>query len=207
MVATPDFLPQTRLLDVDDYDRLPDDGPRYELIDGVLTEMPAPTIFHQSVLAQYFEMLRAHVRQHRLGLVLFAPVDVELSRFDIVQPDLVFVSRDNAGVIRPDGRRIVGAPDLVVEASSPGTTLRDQGAKRRLFATHGVREYWFVDTDRRAQTTWVREGDRLVEWPSEEGRHASVALPGLVVEVAAILARADEDVAMVESPEEGVDGR
>ncbi len=195
MVAEPNPGWQTRLYTVDDYDRLTEDGPRFELIDGVLIEIPAPTIFHQSVLAEYYDLLKRHVRQHRLGMVLFSPVDVELSRLDTVQPDLVFVSRENGGVIRPDGRRIVGAPDLVVEASSPSTTLRDQGAKRRLYATHGVREYWFIDTAARTQVIWMLRGDRFVDAPTTDGVLRSEVLDGLTIDVAALMRAAGEAIA------------
>lgn len=201
MVAEPQTISQTRLFTVEDYDRLPDDGPRYEVIDGVLIEMPAPTIFHQAVLSEYFDLLKRHVRQRRLGLVLFAPVDVELTSLDIVQPDLVFVSRANAQVIAPNGKRIIGAPDLVVEASSPRTTLRDQGAKRRLYASHGVREYWFINTETRTQVVWTLEGDTYVETsPAEDGLR-SIVLPELRIDVEALLALVASDLAQPHSGE------
>lgn len=185
---------QTRLFTVDDYDQLPDDGPRYEIIDGVLIEMPAPTIFHQQVLSEFNDLLKQHVRQRRLGLVLFAPVDVELTRLDIVQPDLVFVSHANAKVIAPSGKRIVGAPDLVVETSSPRTILRDLGAKRRLYASHGVREYWFVDTDTKTLKLWTLDGSDYIEAPTDDARLRSVVLPELQIDVPALMAAAHNDL-------------
>lgn len=201
MVVEPQIWPQTRLFTVDDYDSLPDDGPRFEIIDGVLFEMPAPTIFHQQVLSEFNDLLKQHVRQHRLGLVLFAPVDVALSHLDIVQPDLVFVSHANANVITPGGKRIVGAPDLVLEASSPRTTLRDQGAKRRLYASHGVREYWFVDTDTETLKIWTRDGSGYVEATGDDVRLRSVVLPGLEIDVPALMAGARGDLLLPGSGE------
>ena len=80
-----------------------------------------------------------------MGHVFFAPTDVVLSDANVVQPDLLFVSRECEHIITR--ANIQGAPDLAVEIRSPSTAERDLTVKRRLYAEHGVREYWLVDPD------------------------------------------------------------
>ena len=191
MVAEPQTAVQIEPLTVVDYERLPDDGRRYELMDGVLIEMPAPTIFHQAVVSEYNDLLRHHVRQYRLGKALFAPVDVELSPMNVVQPDLIFVSTANDHVLR--GKRVVGAPDLVVEATSPESRVRDMVRKRDTYQHAGVREYWLIDTRDRTHTTYALEGRYYVEVPTdEEGMARSFVLPDLNIDVAALFVAAEE---------------
>ena len=120
--------------------RLPDDV-RCELIDGELIIMPSPTALHQTLLknlAASFMVLESR----GLGTMFFAPLDVILSNFDVVQPDLIFVSNERAYIIQD---YIRGAPDLLVEILSPSTERRDRIVKRNLYARHGVGEYWLVD--------------------------------------------------------------
>lgn len=191
MVAEPQTRIQTEPFTVADYEGLPDDGRRYELMDGVLIEMPAPTIFHQSVLSEYNDLLKHHVRQYRLGKALFAPVDVELSPMNVVQPDLVFVSTVNSHVLT--GKRIVGAPDLVVEATSPESRVRDMVRKRDKYQHAGVREYWLIDTDAHTHTIWALEGRYYVEVPAnEDGTARSIVLPDLTIDVQALFIAAGE---------------
>lgn len=191
MVAETQTSIQTEPLTVADYERLPDDGLRYELMDGELIEMPAPTIFHQLVLAEYYVQLRQHVHQFRLGRALFSPVDVELSPLNVVQPDLIFVSTANDHVLT--GKRVVGAPDLVVEATSPESRVRDMVRKRDKYQHAGVREYWLIDTKARTHTTWALEGRYYVEIPADEdGKARSIVIPTLTIDVEALFAAAEE---------------
>jgi Uma2 family endonuclease len=119
---------------------------RYELLDGDCVMVPAPTPRHQLVSTNLEFLLGAHVRQHRLGKVLHAPLDVifgEGEEREVAQPDIVFISNLHQSIITE--RAILGAPDLIVEILSPGTEIRDRGYKRALYARYGVREYWIVD--------------------------------------------------------------
>ena len=191
MVAETQTSFQAEPLTVADYERLPDDGRRYELLDGELIEMAAPTIFHQAVLSEYNDLLKHHVRQYRLGKALFSPIDVELSRLNVVQPDLIFVSTANSHVLT--GKRVVGAPDLVVEATSPESRVRDMVRKRDKYQHAGVREYWLIDTKARTHTTWTLEGRYYVEIPADEdGKAQSIVLPDLMIDVAALFSAAEE---------------
>ncbi len=138
----------------EDYKSLPEsETKRYELLGGELVMVPAPDWFHQSILRTLFKHLDQYVEEKRLGEVRFAPLDVMLSEEDVVQPDLLYLSRERLGRVREGAIR--GAPDLIVEILSPATAQRDRTYKRTLYARHGVKEYWLVDPD--AETIEVLE--------------------------------------------------
>lgn len=183
---------QTVPLTVDDYDRMTaDTDTRYELIDGVLIEMPSPTVSHQRVLRRYFRLLDDYVECRQIGEVFFAPLDVELSAYDVVQPDLVFVLTPNSGIVTD--KRIVGTPDLVVEASSPVTVVRDQVRKLRLYQDSGIGEYWFIDIPARTHTTWFLRNGQYEPLPYDRDGHArSVLFPELVIDLGALFDAAEE---------------
>ncbi len=135
--------PEEIRLTYEDYMELPNDGKRYEIIDGELHVAPAPGAnIHQTVLVRLCARLFNHVEAHDLGSVLPSPVDVVLSDYDVVQPDIVFVARERLGIVK---REITGPPDLTVEIISPGSARLDRTVKRKLYAVHGVRYYWLVD--------------------------------------------------------------
>ena len=138
-----------RKLTYADYCRTPDDE-RYELLDGELIMVPAPSTGHQRIDTKLGWRLAQFVEQKSLGEVFFAPCDVVLSDINVVQPDLLFVSNARAHIITADN--VQGPPDLVVEILSPSTAHRDRTLKRTLYAQYGVPEYWLVDPDARTVT-------------------------------------------------------
>ena len=143
-----------------DVQQMPDDGNRYEAIEGDLYMTPAPTPRHQTLLLRLYDALAALLRERHGGVLLVAPVGVEFpSTGEGVQPDLLFVSDERRRIIRDTSVR--GAPDLVVEILSPSTASHDRGPKRRLYERQGVREYWIVDPDENAVDVW-RFGDRAM---------------------------------------------
>ena len=117
---------------------------RYELLDGDLTMVPAPNLKHQTVQLELATQLRRFIKDGALGKLFIAPCDIVLSDNDVVQPDLLFVSREREHLLS-GGENVQGAPDLVVEILSPATADRDRGYKRELYGRHGVTEYWLVD--------------------------------------------------------------
>ena len=143
-----------------DVQQMPDDGNRYEAIEGDLYMTPAPTPRHQTLLLRLYDALAAVLRERHGGVLLVAPVGVEFpSTGEGVQPDLLFVSDERRGIIRDTSVR--GAPDLVVEILSPSTASHDRGLKLRLCERQGVREYWIVDPDENVVDVW-RFGDQTM---------------------------------------------
>lgn len=126
-----------------DYAALPDDGRRYELIDGVLFMTPALSTEHQGTSARFVTYLMNHVEFAGIGRVFAAPVDVELAPDTVVQPDVIVILNANLARITPS--RIVGPPDLVVEVMSPSTAGYDRREKQDAYAVAGVREYSVAD--------------------------------------------------------------
>ena len=129
----------------EDYKNTPDDV-RYELLDGELIMVPAPSMFHQTTSKKLFWKLQS-IEERGLGLVFYAPTDVKFADTDTVQPDIVFIAAERAHIITEDNIR--GAPDLVIEILTPSTAGRDRTFKRTLYERHGVNEYWMVDTEAR----------------------------------------------------------
>ena len=130
-------------LTYEDYCAAPADN-RYELLDGELIMVPAPNIKHESVRSLLGRELINFIVEHKLGNLFYAPCDVMLSDTDVVQPDLLFVSREREHLLS-DGQKVQGAPDLAVEILSPSTAKQDRSEKRALYGKHGVTEYWLVD--------------------------------------------------------------
>jgi len=125
------------------YAALPNDGNRYEIVDGVLYMSPAPGRGHQVAVGRLYRHLSMYVEDTRLGEVYIAPFDVELGPQMVVQPDVVVVL--NAHLHKITESRVIGAPDLVIEVSSPGTVGHDRDKKKHAYARAGVPEYWIVD--------------------------------------------------------------
>ena len=131
----------------EDYAAMPDDGKRYEIHDGELCEMTSPSLLHQIACGNLSDVLRAHVKARRLGIVLFAPFDVILSarqtETTVLQPDILYVDASRKEALKMRGME--GAPTLAVEILSPTTAAIDRRRKRRLYARYGVPYLWFVD--------------------------------------------------------------
>ena len=126
-----------------DYAAIPDDGKRYEVVNGVLYMTPALSIGHQSVSGEIVGYLRQSVQMVGLGRVFAAPTDVELSFGNVVQPDVFVILNEHLDRITYS--RLIGAPDLVVEILSPGTMRYDLKAKLEAYERAQVSEYWIVN--------------------------------------------------------------
>ena len=140
----------------DDLDLLPDDGNRYEVVDGELFVTPAPSLPHQAVLGQLYLRLHEFVTAHRTGWVFFAPGDVHVDAKNRVQPDIFVVPR--LAERRPASWKDAPRPILVVEVLSDSTGRRDLGPKRGLYSAAGIAEYWIVDWEAR-NVRVVRHGE------------------------------------------------
>jgi len=126
----------------DDYRQLPDDGKRYEIIDGELYRATSPTSNHQRIAGNFFGAFFIYLKSHPIGEIFQTPLEVFFSSTNIAQPDLMFISKSRLDIIKPT--QIKGAPDLVIEVLSPTTEKRDRTVKLKMYAKFGVREYWMA---------------------------------------------------------------
>lgn len=125
------------------YAALPNNGQRYEIIDGVLYLVPSPYGPHQRITVRLVHYFFLHIEERGFGIVYPAPFDVELGRYSVVQPDMTVQMHTNNKVSVPS--HMIGPPDLVVEILEPHTKEHDRGRKYNAYARGGVREYWIVD--------------------------------------------------------------
>jgi len=184
----PPVTPATRpvKLSWEDFLTLPPDDKRHELIDGDHYVTPSPSRRHQTAVGNLYRILATPVRERRLGRLYVAPFDVVLSRHDVVEPDLLFLSTERLG--RLTEANVQGAPDLVIEVVSPRTAAVDRGAKRRAYEKFGVGEYWLVEPED-GTVLVVRFGETPggAEWRLGAGQAiTSPLLPGLSIPVGEI---------------------
>jgi Uma2 family endonuclease len=155
-MGTVTTLPRGQALTRRDLEKMPDDGHRYELIDGSLIVTPAPSERHQTILLRLAVLLDQ--RCPREMKVLFAPFDVALGDDTIMQPDLLVARRADF-----TDRELPVAPLLAVEVLSPSTRHIDLSLKRARFETAGATSYWVIDPDGPSLTVWELEEGRYVE--------------------------------------------
>ncbi len=183
-------LAEALKLTYEDYLDFPEDGRRHEIIDGDHVVTPSPSTRHQAISMNLSFLIHSYLRQHPIGTLLAAPMDVVLSPVDVVQPDLVLITADRQELIT--AAHIAGAPDLVVEILSGSTRRRDEVAKRKLYARFGVREYWLVDPERETASVLRLDDDtasEVVLLSRAAGDHlATHLLPGLAIPLADIFA-------------------
>ncbi len=127
--------------------RLPDDHLRHELIHGEHYVSPAPGTLHQRVVLNIARALASHLEDHPLGEVFVAPYAVVFDDLNKVEPDILYLSHARAALLQTDSD-LRGAPELIVEVSSPTTYRYDLTVKRALYERWGVAEYWFIDATR-----------------------------------------------------------
>jgi Uma2 family endonuclease len=176
-------------LTYDDFVLFPDDGKRHELIDGEHYVTPSPNTRHQEVSINLVLLIGGWLETHPVGRVFHAPFDVVFSNFDVVEPDLLYLSNQRAAeVITP--LHVRGTPELVVEIGSPGTRKRDETIKRHLYERSGVSEYWVVDPDTEVVRVYQRAENKFgrpIECSREAGDILTTALlPGLELPLARI---------------------
>ncbi|HEV8355905.1 MAG TPA: Uma2 family endonuclease [Gemmatimonadales bacterium] len=167
---------------------LPDDGNRYELVNGELLVTPAPRWVHQLGIMALYRRIYPYVTRHRLGQVLVSPADLDLKRGQWVQPDL-FVVPPIGGRLPQDWSEC-GVPILIAEGLSPSTARYVRGVKRTEYLDAGVADYWIVDVDGRVVEHW-RPGDERpgmvstsLEWrPDPSIEPLVIQLPACFAEV------------------------
>ena len=177
-------------LTYDDYVLFPDDGKLHELIDGEHYVTPSPNTRHQQIQADLFGLTWTRLQTHPIGRVFTSRLDIVFSRFDVVEPDILYLSHERANeVLTP--ANLQGAPELVSEIGSPSTRQRDETIKRHLYERSGVSEYWVIDPDIDVVRFYKRTGNARFGRPIELSREAGDVLttdllPGLDLPLARI---------------------
>ncbi len=185
LIETP-LRATAKLYTYSDYLKLPEDGIRYEILNGELFMSPAPTTGHQLTLKRFLVAIENFLEKDPVGEVLPAPTDVILSEINILQPDIVFITRERFDILTD--ANIQGAPDLVVEVLSRGTAKRDRQEKLTQYSRFEVQEYWMVDHERRWVEVWRREKGalHLHKRLAEHQILTTPLLPGLKIRLAKI---------------------
>ena len=150
---------------------------------------PSPNTKHQEIVVKLAVRISNWNEEHRAGRVFVAPFDVVFTEFDVVEPDLLYMSNERAAEILTDAN-VQGVPELVVEIGSPSTRRRDETVKRLLYERAGVSEYWVVDPELDVIRVYRREGERFAR-PAELSAEAgdvltTTLLPGLALQLADI---------------------
>ncbi len=171
----------------EDYLNLPDDGRRYEIIEGVLYVTNAPDIDHQFTVMEIAFHIKQFVAERRLGYVLTAPFEVHLSETSRpVQPDVLFIKTEDWP--DPGAKFFEGAPALIVEVLSPSTSRVDQSIKFTAYEQAGVPEYWIANPKTRSvQVFTLSRGEyaQLGEFTGDEVIESAV-LAGLAITTSAL---------------------
>lgn len=176
----------SRKLTYADYAALPDDGRRWEIVDGEAYVNPAPNVRHQRIVGRLFMALATHVEQHGGGEAFVSPFDVVMSDHDIVQPDVLYLADADAHQLTEPN--LQGRPTLAIEVLSD--PRHDRVPKRQLYARFGVPEYWIVDPVARSAEVYRLAAGGTYPEPElyEPGDQLTTPLlPGLVIDVATLL--------------------
>jgi Uma2 family endonuclease len=174
-------MPVDTRLTYEDYCLLPNNGRRYEIVDGELFVTPSPRRAHQKVVTRLSRHLDEFVEKSGHGEVYVAPFDVVFSLHDVVEPDILYVSKERASVVTE--KNVQGAPDLVVEVLSETTAEIDRTTKLKLYARHGVQEYWLIDPEACSAEIYRREArgfERVASLKSSDSLTTPL-LPGFSV--------------------------
>jgi Uma2 family endonuclease len=154
-------LKPRRKLTYKDYAKFRDDRRRHEVLDGLHLVAKTPMVRHQEVSGRLLCRLAEYLDEHAVGEVLPGPVDMLLSKHDILIPDIELTSTERAAIVKEEN--LQGPPDLVIEILNWGTRRRDLGVKRARYELLGVGEYWAVDPDLDEVWVYRREGAAFVE--------------------------------------------
>jgi Uma2 family endonuclease len=170
----------------DDFVNFPNDGKRHEIIDGEHFVTPSPNTKHQTVSMNLTVAVGNFLHHHRIGWLFAAPFDVVFSDLDVVEPDLLYISRERADVLTD--QHVRGAPNLVIEIFSPSTRKTDEAIKRKLYQRYGVSEYWIVDPELETIKVYRRVDEAFVRAPDLSVEHAEMLTTSLLPEFSMALA-------------------
>jgi Uma2 family endonuclease len=169
----------------DDLLKMPEDNRLREIIDGELIVSPSPFVVHQRILRELARLIGNYLELYPLGELFVAPLDTVLAQDQVLQPDVLYVSKERAAIV---GRWIFGAPDLAVEIISDSSRRRDEVRKRELYEQYGVAEYWIVDPEADHVTLYRRSGSKYGEGIVVRATLTTPLLPGLEIDLAKVFA-------------------
>ncbi|MGH2533247.1 MAG: Uma2 family endonuclease [Thermomicrobiales bacterium] len=185
-MAVPYVVPKMTYADLAGF---PDDGHRYELIEGDLYVSPAPSRWHQRLNGRFYLLLHHAVEVTGWGEVYYAPLDVLFTDDNYVQPDLLVIRKERLDIFHED--RFEGPPDIVIEIVSPSNPSYDEVKKANLYAAFGVLDYWLAYPLTKRFRMMKLENGQYVEVQPVDGVYHSTVVPGLVVDPAALFANLD----------------
>ena len=169
----------------EDFLLFPDDGKRHELIDGEHYVSPSPNVRHQTLSGRLHRLIGNYLDVEPIGDVWSAPLDVVLSKYDVVEPDLIYVSKRRQSILTT--QNVKGAPDLAIEILSRGTRRRDTVIKHRAYERFGMSEYWLVDPKLnvvKVHRLMAGKFERVAELSAEESDVLTTPLlPGLSIDL------------------------
>jgi len=164
----------------DEYLELPDDGHRYELIDGVICMSPSPSLPHQRIATEIASQIGQHVANTRSGAVVIE-VDVRLSDDIVYRPDVIYLSNEK---LAQCGRRVTVPPDVIIEVVSPESGAYDRQTKLGDYERSGVSEYWIVDPIAKSFEFHRLRGGKYESAPVDGVSFASEAIQGFSLDMA-----------------------
>ena len=170
---------QIQLKNYDDLRGMPDDGKRYELIHGEIVLSPSPTAKHQRVLGRLFNRMSALVDANAQGEAFVAPFDVKFSPYNVVQPDILFISKGSRNALAENS--LNGSPPLVVEILSPSNRMQDLVQKAAIYAPNEVLEYWVADPETETIMVYELKEGQYVPIEAKSGFAKSIVLSGFDV--------------------------
>jgi Uma2 family endonuclease len=186
--TAPAYRTHRKIYTYQDYLDLPEDGKRYEVIDGELIMAPAPDTGHQDVSGDLFVDLKIFVKKNKRGKVYCAPTAVVLNEHNVVQPDLLFISNERKHIITE--KNISGAPDLIIEIVSPSSGYYDLVEKKEIYGRFGVQEYWIVDPKKQWLEIYFNEDGKFksIQRLEKTGIAKSLVLTGFQIELKKLFA-------------------
>lgn len=174
-------LSENKSFTINEYLKITDDK-QYEVIEGELRMVPAPSFEHQDFSANLVFIFSQYVRKKSLGKVLFAPSDVILDEKNIVQPDILYISVKNKEIVQKG--KVFGSPDLVIEIISKGSKHADYFKKKDLYEKFGIKEYWLVDPFSESVEVLVLDDNNRYDLYSEGfiGEDGNITVKSKVIE-------------------------
>ncbi len=170
LIKIKDKIPRTAM---ELFEILPE-GLLCEVIENTLYMTPTPDFFHQKISSELQYAILTQLKKSNSGECVAAPIDVFLDTTNAFQPDILFIAKENLGIIK-DGK-IRGTPDLIIEILSPGSTKNDKIIKRNVYERNGVKEYFIVEPKTKEVITYYLKGKNFEKQTSKKGKVKSLLL-------------------------------